>query len=78
MGSGEGSVAGGVANVALPLSEQGAVPEHDSVKEKTTEAAASEKVPVVSWKVPRVKMLSAVFSPLWLISGANWLDTVYV
>ena len=63
-GSGVGNAAGGVAKVALPLSEQGAVPEHDSVKEITSDARASENVPVESWKLPRVNRLSAVLRPL--------------
>jgi len=47
-GSGVGNAAGGVAKVALPLSEQVVGPEHDSVKDKTSEAVASANVPVAS------------------------------
>lgn len=69
-GSGDGD-AGGVANVALPLSEHGAVPLQLSVNAKTRDAAASTKVLVVSWNVPNVKMLSVVFCPFTVMSGGS-------
>ena len=78
-GAGSGDCdAGGVANEELPLSVHPVRgPLQLSVNAKTREAAASLKVPVVSWNVPNVKMFSVVLRPPPMMFGGFWVDTVY-